>query len=193
MNTKPFDETKANRRAAGSADSSGGQFAHSHRPPDDTVDLAPSPRKEHPGLVDPGAPIPPVPQSLQKLNVDLDHVTEDYLDIALQDATYSAMDGYVDADPDDLNLDNLGDGVETEYKRYVAQFLIDNEKDIAEALNHPNYNSEQLAADLYTETVGSGVGFRDRNLGDVGKRLAENTPRFDMNAGLGEDGKVYFD
>lgn len=138
-------------------------------------------------------PMPEVPQSLQDRNLYLDDITDGYFDTALQDASYSAMDGYIDVDEEALNIHNLAPHVMEDRMRDIGEFLVENERDIAQALDTPGYSLDQFSSDLYLEGSGGGSGFRDRGLGDIGKRLAEAMPRYEETAHTDENGKVYFE
>lgn len=79
------------------------------------------------------------------------------------DGTLPGDVGYSDLHPDSLR--NI--------RAFCEVFQRDNAASLAQAYDRPDYDETQAGRDLWFTSQGHGVGFWDRNLGDIGDKLSD--------------------
>lgn len=128
--------------------------------------------------------------SVRVNGVEIDGFTFSYLVCALWisvddedrplDSTYSV---------DDLDVDTIKIA-----KRDCEKFQEDHKAALDEAYQHPSYTDERAGHDFWLTRNHHGVGFWDRDLGDVGEALTKAANAYgERNLYVGDDGKIYID
>jgi hypothetical protein len=133
------------------------------------------------------------------MTAQLDDFTRAYLTAALWSSTDNS-DPETGGDPMDRNY-GLDDFAPATLERAIADckaFQEANTTDLATAYGLYDTSSDgdtpeaYAGRDFWLTRCGHGVGFRDRNLGDVGDRLTEAAKAFgQLDLEIGDDNLVY--
>lgn len=119
----------------------------------------------------------------------------------------SFTQGYIQAmfftntgDPDDsergMQHATLAELSEQGWKKIEANcaaFQEANKADLEEACDVTGYDEERAGNDYWYTSQGHGVGYWDRDLGDVGERLSVASGWYQLDFYRGDDGLLYLD
>jgi hypothetical protein len=131
-------------------------------------------------------------QEASKRFAACDSFTQGYIEAMFFTNTGSSDDGELES----ATVDDLSEKAWQEILEDCAAFQETNRADLDEALDIGRvdaYDEWRAGNDFWYTRCGHGVGFWDRDLGDVGERLSDAAHKFgNVDLYCGDDGRIYF-
>lgn len=135
--------------------------------------------------------------TIEGVKFDLDEFTQGYLECALWSSTDNTNEQGGDPLDDNYDISDLALETMQQAVEDCKAFQADNASDLEEAYGLYQHSAEwthesQAGHDFWLTRNGHGVGFWDRDIGEVGDRLSEASRKCgEVNLSVGDDGKIY--